>query len=94
MVELYVTRQDFSETLCVKQVVFEEKLVPIDDTCFAAPSLDIGFPAAQELFQVLWDSGFRPNDGEGTAGHVSAIKLHLEDMRKLTNQLLERVLKE
>ena len=38
---------------------------------------------AQMLLQALWDEGLRPNQGEGSAGHVKALQDHLADMRKL-----------
>lgn len=37
----------------------------------------------QNLFNKLWELGFRPKDGAGNSGHVAAIQYHLEDMRKL-----------
>lgn len=37
----------------------------------------------QELFNELWQLGFRPKDGTGNGGHIQALKDHLEDMRKL-----------
>jgi len=44
---------------------------------------DMWGPTAQALFQALWDAGFRPNEGEATAAHVEAMRLHLKDMRSL-----------
>lgn len=38
---------------------------------------------AQQLFDLLWQEGYRPKDGTGNGGHIEAIKYHLEDMRKL-----------
>lgn len=37
----------------------------------------------QQLFNRLYEIGFRPQDGSGNAGHIESIKYHLEDMRKL-----------
>jgi len=50
---------------------------------FVEPSMKMQREEAQALFQSLWDAGLRPNDGEGTTGHVAALKYHLEDMRRL-----------
>lgn len=47
------------------------------------PTLRLGHEAAQELFDDLWNAGFRPNKGEGTAAHVDAMREHLADLRRL-----------
>jgi len=46
-------------------------------------SLSLSPKLAQDLMNGLWNAGFRPNDGEGSGGHIAALKYHLEDMRKL-----------
>ncbi len=38
---------------------------------------------AQNLMDSLWDLGFRPSEGTGSAGAMAATQKHLEDMRKL-----------
>lgn len=38
---------------------------------------------AQALMDRLWTCGLRPSEGSGSAGALSAIQYHLEDMRKL-----------
>jgi len=50
---------------------------------FVEPTVRLPRHEAQALFQAMWDAGLRPNDGEGTSGHVAALKYHLEDMRRL-----------
>lgn len=47
------------------------------------PFMEIGPEQAQELFNKLWQLGFRPKDGTGNGGHIEALKYHLEDMRRL-----------
>lgn len=47
------------------------------------PTFRLARSEAQTLLQTLWDCGYRPSDGEGTGGHVNALKYHLEDMRRL-----------
>jgi|WetSurSiteA1Bulk_404760.scaffolds.fasta_scaffold173894_2 hypothetical protein len=39
--------------------------------------------ASQKLMDMLWDTGIRPSAGSGSAGQLSSIQYHLEDMRKL-----------
>ena len=38
---------------------------------------------AQNLMDNLWDLGFRPTEGKGSAGALAATQAHLEDVRKL-----------
>jgi hypothetical protein len=38
---------------------------------------------AQALMDRLWKAGFRPTEGSGSAGALSATEHHLSDMRKL-----------
>lgn len=42
---------------------------------------------AQYLMNALWDVGFRPSEGTGSAGAMAATQKHLEDMRKLVFKL-------
>lgn len=50
------------------------------------PTLSIGFTAAQELMDDLWQCGLRPSEGTGSAGAMRAVERHLEDMRRLVFQ--------
>ncbi len=38
---------------------------------------------AQTLIDDLWQCGFRPTEGKGSAGSLAATERHLEDMRTL-----------
>lgn len=38
---------------------------------------------AQELMDRLWQAGYRPAEGKGSAGALAATERHLEDMRRL-----------
>lgn len=46
--------------------------------CFSLREFEV-----QELFNRLWELGYRPKDGTGNSGHIEAVSRHLEDMRKL-----------
>ena len=70
-----------SDTHVCRPVKFE--LYEPDDGLFVDPTLRFDPDDAQRLLQALWDSGLRPNNGEGTSAQVESIKYHLEDMRKL-----------
>ena len=47
------------------------------------PTFRITPDEAQHLIDGLWDAGFRPTEGSGSAGSFAAQGRHLEDMRKL-----------
>jgi len=63
----------------VKVLTFEQ----MQDGEFVKPTFSLSDRKAQELFNELWNLGFRPVDGTGNGGHLEALKYHLEDMRKL-----------
>ena len=44
---------------------------------------------AQILMDSLWDCGIRPAQGKGSAGQLSAVNRHLEDMRVIAFNSLE-----
>ncbi len=47
------------------------------------PALTLEPKAVQMLMDDLWRCGYRPSEGEGSAGQLASVKYHLEDMRKL-----------
>lgn len=46
-------------------------------------SLILDSNAIQQLMDDLWQCGYRPSEGSGSAGSLRATEKHLEDMRKL-----------
>lgn len=50
------------------------------------PAMTLDMNAAQQLMDELWGAGIRPSEGSGAAGHIAAMKAHLEDMRRLAFQ--------
>jgi hypothetical protein len=50
--------------------------------------------AAQALMDRLWNCGIRPTEGAGSAGAMSAVQLHLEDMRRINDRLFDKVLED
>ena len=50
------------------------------------PSFRLDETRAQLLMDRLWDCGFRPSAGAGSAGAMDAVTRHLEDMRTLVFQ--------
>lgn len=47
------------------------------------PALVLEIDEAQELMDQLYACGIRPSESKGSAGQLTAIQYHLEDMRKL-----------
>lgn len=46
------------------------------------PTLSLSYEFAQKLLDALIEAGLKPTQ-QGSAGHLGALKAHLEDMRKL-----------
>jgi hypothetical protein len=47
------------------------------------PTFSLAPEETQELMDELWQLGFRPSEGSGSAGALAATQKHLEDMRKI-----------
>lgn len=62
--------------------VVKEDAVKLD------PSFTLGDSAAQLLMDDLWQAGFRPSEGTGSAGALAATQKHLEDMRTVAFKYL------
>lgn len=62
-----------------KPVMYER----VELGAFIEPCLRLPFETAQKLMNELWHAGVRPAQSIGTEGQTSAIKYHLEDMRRL-----------
>lgn len=69
--------------LTPRRIVTALTIEQVDAGAYVKPSFTLGQHEVQELFNQLWQQGYRPKDGTGNGGHVEAIKYHLEDMRKL-----------
>lgn len=57
------------------------------------PSLLISDESSQILMDDLWQAGYRPTEGTGSAGSLKATENHLEDFRKIVSKQLEIDLK-
>ena len=42
----------------------------------------------QQLMDLLWQNGIRPNNGRGSQQQVDALENHLNDMRKIASKKL------
>lgn len=55
----------------------------LDDNCRYGSSMELPEKVAQELVNCLWECGIRPAAAKGSAGQLTAVQYHLEDMRKM-----------
>lgn len=79
-VELYLCNQDSERTALFTQANF---VMVEDDGMIHEPTMLLDNKTAQALMDALWSCGIRPNNGEGMDAQVTAIRYHLEDMRRL-----------
>ncbi len=47
------------------------------------PAFCLSTEASQQLIDRLWDVGFRPSEGTGSAGAMAATERHLKDLQRL-----------
>ena len=61
------------------------KIIDVEDGLLWPTFIDMPMMegSAQSLFNALWEAGFRPANGESSQSHVTALKSHLRDMRRL-----------
>jgi hypothetical protein len=50
------------------------------------PLMTMGSDMGQQLMDQLWECGLRPSEGAGSAGQMTAVQAHLNDMRRLVFQ--------
>lgn len=59
------------------------KVVPDTTSEQDAPCFELKRDEAQALMDELWNVGFRPTEGTGSAGAMAAVQAHLKDLQKL-----------
>lgn len=52
------------------------------------PTLELDSKQAQTLIDDLWQCGYRPTEGTGSAGSLKATETHLADMRRIAFDLM------
>lgn len=62
---------------------------PEEEGVNRVPTLRLEDGAAQMLMDQLWNVGFRPTEGTGSAGSLAATQAHLNDMRRLVAHTLK-----
>lgn len=65
--------------LCANRIEMEQR----QEGEMLTPAFTLDAKAVQQLMDDLWRCGYRPSEGEGSAGQLASVKYHLEDMRKL-----------
>jgi hypothetical protein len=84
--DLYLRMLDGVKTMArPAQIIFEDT----EPGVWHEPCLSFSPEAAQRLMNQLWQSGLRPNNGEGSVANVEALKQHLNDMRAIVASRLE-----
>jgi hypothetical protein len=81
-VRLFKPVLDYTGALKQRLIAKPIEYIPIPDGQ-SEPTAAMRAEQAQELMDSLWDCGFRPTQGAGSAGQLDAVKYHLEDMRKI-----------
>lgn len=80
MYELYLRGVDGVRTVArPAQIIYEDA----EPGAYAEPFLRLSPEVAQQLIDRLWSVGLRPNNGEGGAAQVEAMRQHLADMRAI-----------
>jgi hypothetical protein len=79
--ELYIWQEQDNKVGVVESLNLKEHELGAAEP----PTLLMDDESALELLQSLWDQGYRPNNYQDE----SAVKYHLEDMRKIAFKFLE-----
>jgi hypothetical protein len=66
------------------------EMKPVEEGAYMPPAAVIPATAAQELMDELWQCGFRPSEGTGSAGSLAATERHLKDLQRVAFGLLEK----
>lgn len=63
-----------------KPIVFTK---PENEAVQQEPAISLQCEHAQAFMDALWQAGFKPSEGTGSAGALKATQDHLKDMRKM-----------
>ncbi len=79
IVGIYAYYEDKKRLMVARQVEFYES----EPNFVRDPFLQINPSEAQNIMDEFWRIGFRPSEGTGSAGALSATQDHLKDLRTL-----------
>lgn len=100
MVELYCQKTPWSKTIefvvvhygdGTRSVGTNVTMQEIGDGVIQQPTFSMGQKECQSLMDQLWQCGFRPSEGSGSAGSLAATQRHLEDMQKIATGVLRKI---
>jgi len=89
-VSIYARTKEGSRYFAGQPVEFKEQP---SGTKFR-PILSLGIHEAQKLMDELWTCGLRPSEGTGSAGSLAATEKHLNDMRSIAMQFINKTMRE
>jgi hypothetical protein len=101
-VDIYPTADDFGGIVFLNMAVYDPEshhrlivksveMEPINDAVhYWEPPISMSRENAQALMDRLWNIGLRPSEGTGSAGALAATQAHLDDMRQIAFDLLNR----
>ena len=65
---------------------------PANEATYNEPALTIKCEVGQAFMDALWQAGFKPSEGTGSAGSLKATQDHLHDMRKMVFIMMDEVI--
>lgn len=83
-VHLFGVSEDGRRALAQREVL-------VEPGAYCEPFAVLSQTEAQQLVDELWACGIRPTEGSGSAGQSGAQQAHIDDLRKITNRLLEKL---
>lgn len=87
-IEMYGSVKEGDRISYAKNVLMETK--GERDYSLIDPFLRLSYDDCQTMMDALWDVGIRPSNGSGSAGQLAATEKHLDDMRNLTFNLINK----
>lgn len=85
-ISLSMLIEDGNKTSIVEPVTLRE--FPLE--AVSTPFMRLNKNDAQQLMDELWQCGFRPSEGTGSAGSLAATERHLKDMQTIAFRFLEK----
>ena len=59
------------------------------EATYSPPTLFLRPEEAQQLFNELWHTGLRPQEGAGSVAEADALRSHISDLRRIAFKLLD-----
>jgi hypothetical protein len=84
---LMIDRDEDGKRAVVKNLTLET----VEQGAYLHPTGTLDQQSAQELMDNLWECGFRPSEGTGSAGAMAATEKHLADMRNITKGVMKKI---